>query len=498
MLKIKTKLVKDLEDRDKLLTIAKNYPLSLARLWVPHCHRWDGLGDKSKRKAGCFKPMKRVSAGVYHCSTCNITEKRTCQRDAIANLGTTSTALFGGNRSGKTQAGAQLTVAVAAGHGEWWVRQWMKLNDLPERVVPNEKPSTVIASALSYGDAIAYIRPKLQAYLPKSTRLIRWNAQDRATAQLENGGKIYSLSADSGREKYQGQSCEMVWLDEEHPEPIFQESLMRCIDSGISNGVFLSMTPLKGFTWPAEFFIQNPTEGFQFHQISGLDNPYISSSKMIQTINHMSDESKASRLHGAFTNQAGLIYAEFSRDIHTYSDSDNLIDLSNRDKYQIFLSIDFGVVNPFCCLVIAYDGENLFVVDEYFMTEKTTLQNGYAIQTKFHKYKPFDFVIADPESKDGRMLLAKNCDLPNHPAPKSGKYGVVESINLVKQKLSLNVEGKPTLFINKKCKKLLMEFRQYRWAKTSNGKDRPKKESDHGMDALRYLVSWLHRYNSHF
>ena len=494
MSKIKTKLKSIIEERDNLLKIAKNYPLALARLWVPHCHRWDGLGDKSKREPGCKQPMEMLSPGIYHCEKCNITEKRTCQREAIANLGTTATALFGGNRSGKSQSGAQLAVAVASGRDAWWVRQWLKINNLPDRVVPNRNPSTVIASALSYGDAIAYIRPKLESYLPKNTRLIRWNAQDRATALLENGGKIYSLSADSGREKYQGQSCELVWLDEEHPEPIFQESLMRTIDSGISNGVFLSMTPLKGFTWPADLFIQNPSEGFVYHKITGLDNPYISSGKMMKTIGHMSEESKASRLHGDFTNQAGLVYAEFDRNIHVIDH----IDISNRDKYDLFLSIDFGCVNPFVCLAIASDGENIFVIDEYFQTERTTIHNGKALQVKFHKLKPFDYVIADPESKDARMILAKECNLPNHPAPKSGKYGVSESINLVKQKLSLNAENKPTLFVTKKCKNLLMEFRKYRWAKTNNGKDKPKKESDHGMDALRYMVSWLDRYNSHF
>lgn len=492
---LKNKILHDLEYSQKLKMIANNFPLALARLWVPHCVRYDGLGSSSSRGAGCGKPMQFVSSGIYKCSTCNITEKRTSQREAIANLGTTATALFGGNRSGKTQAGAMLSVAVAAGRDEWWVQQWLKLNNLPDRVVPNKKPSTVIVSALSYGDAIAYIRPKLLAYLPKKTRLVRWNSQDRATAFLENGGKIYSLSADSGREKYQGQSCELVWLDEEHPYPIFEEAQMRTIDSGLSNGVFLSMTPLKGFTWPADLFIQAPTDGFVYHKITGLDNPYVSSKKMVSTIAHMSEESKASRLYGDFTNQAGLVYAEFDKDIHILNIN---IDINDRSKYQVFLTIDFGVVNPFACLAVLYDGENLFVVDEYFQTEQTTIYNGKALMTKFHKLKPFDFVIADPESKDGRMLLAKECGLTNHPAPKQGKYGVIESINLVKEKLSLNVEGKPSLFVSKKCKNLLQEFRKYRWAKTSNGKDRPKKESDHGMDALRYLVSWLHRYNSHF
>ena len=174
------------------------------------------------------------------------------------------------------------------------------------------------------------------------------------------------------------------------------------------------------------------------------------------------------------------------------------IDISDRDRYEVFVSIDFGVVNPFAALLIATDGERYFVVDEYFMKEKTTIQNGHAIQAKFHRYKPFNFVICDPESKDARLILNRQCNLSNVPAPKSGKYGLIESINLVKSSLTIQADGKPLLFVAKKCKNLLMEFRKYRWAKTTNGTDRPKKADDHGMDALRYFCSWYHRYKSHF
>ena len=487
-----------IDKRRQLQLIAENYPLALAKLWVPHCQRY--LGETQDRPIGCRQPMKQIGKGLYHCQTCNITEKRTSQREAISQLGETATSLFGGNRSGKTIAGAMLAVAIASGRDEWYVQQWLDLNDLPDETVPNRKPCTVIASALSYADAIAYIRDKLVLFLPKGTKFRKWGANDRATAFLPNGGKIYSMSADSGRKKYQGLgSVGLAWLDEEHTEQgIFEECLIRCVDMKESKGVLMTLTPLLGITWSHELFISNPPmkngkPTFVYHQLSGLDNPYVSSTKMLQSIQHMSEESKASRLYGEFTNQAGVVYNEFDRNIHILDD----LDISNRDTYQILLSIDFGVVNPFSCLVIAYNGESLFVIDEYYQTEKTTLQNGYAINAKFHRYKPWDFVIADSESKDGRMLLARQCGIENKPSPKSGKYGLVSSINLVKQKLCLNAEGKPSLYVLRKCKNLLKEFRQYRWAKTTNGTDRPIKKWDHGLDALRYCVSWLDRYNSH-
>lgn len=477
-------LIEQVDKRKLLISIAKNYPLALSRLWVPHCHRWDGLGDKSKRAKGCGKPMQQKAPGVYHCPHCVITEKRTSQRAAIVNLGDVATAVFGGNRSGKTQSGAMLACATAAGKDQWWVRQWMELNNLPEYVVPNKKPATVISSSLSYGDSIAYIRPKLDQYLPVGTRRVRWNSQDRATAFLPNGGKIISLSASSGREAYQGLHCELAWLDEEHKKDLFQECLTRTIDSGTGR-VLLTMTPLMGYTWPSEF-IDNNIEGFTYSKITGLDNPFISSEKMVKTFANMSAESQASRLHGHFSNQSGLVYPEVDKAVHVVKP------FELTDDYAIDLGVDFGVVNPFAGILTATNEKTgrVFIIGEYYATERTVIQNCKAMQAKFAKYwDRIRYVVADPEDKNGRLTMARY-GIPNKPASKH--IGVVNSIQIVKNFLALSADDKPRLQIFENCIEILKEFRRYRWA-TGAGKDKPVKRDDHGLDALRYLMIFLDR-----
>ena len=101
--------------RQRLLSIATNYPLALARVWVPHCHRWDGFGVKSDRIRGCGRPMRRLSAGVYRCDHCDIEEVRTSQFEALNRLNDTPEAFLatGGNRAGKTELGAMLAIATA-------------------------------------------------------------------------------------------------------------------------------------------------------------------------------------------------------------------------------------------------------------------------------------------------------------------------------------------------------------------------------------------------
>ena len=76
-------------------------------------------------------------------------------------------------------------------------------------------------------------------------------------------------------------------------------------------------------------------------------------------------------------------------------------------------------------------------------------------------------------------------------APKH--LGVVETINYVKERLALDAEGRPHLIIHDRCKNLLKEFRLYRWSDGA-GKDKPIKKHDHGLDALRYQITFLKRY----
>ena len=479
-----------LKIRSRIQEIQKNYPLALAKLWTPHCHRFDGKGSKSKRPIGCGQPMIRISGKTWRCEKCDITEQRTSQQDPFLDLGEEATAVFGGNRAGKTELSAMYTVAVAAGSDRWWVRQWLKNNDLPLDLIQPE-PSTVIASALSYGDALGYVRPKLSKFLPVGTKLASWRAQNKSKAYLPGGGEIISMSADSGRKKYQGIAAKLCWLDEEHPLDIFEECLLRIIDT--KGQILLSMTPLLGLTWPNDLFILNEStsDSFRYHKISGLDNPWVSSVKMRKAVNHLSEEAQSSRLFGDFTNQTGLVYPEFDRRTHVIEP------FKIPDHWLRYRTIDFGVVNPFAALCVAVDPNDdiLYVVDEYFQTEKTTIYNGHEVVRRFKEYEPFEHTFCDPESKDGRLLLARHCGIPNKPAPKH--IGVINTINLVKSKLAPDAEGNPHLMVFSHCKNLIKEFRLYSWAKNSRGKDQVKKADDHGLDALRYLVAALYRMSRH-
>lgn len=479
-------LIQYMRKTDEIERIARDYPLAVSRLWNPHCHRWDGQGKESDRVRGCGAEMTRIGHNLYMCPVCNVRERRTSQQDALRSLGSEATLISGGNRAGKSEVGCQLAIATAAGSKCWFVQQWLKLNNLPMSLVP-EEPSNVWVSALSYGDALTYIRPKLEKYCPTGTQFIRWKAQDRGQIILPNGGKVLSLSADAGREKYQGASVSLVILDEEHPEEIFSECMLRTVDHG--GRVILTMTPLKGITWPHDVFLENPAQGYSQYSISGLDNPYISSRKLVKAIGHMSEEAKRSRLFGEFVNQQGLVYSEFSRTIHVVDP------FEIPEDWPKYRTIDFGTRNPFACLWIAWDirDDTLHVYREYYAQERTTVENGRHVKMLSHG-EDYDWTVADPESRDGRLTLARECGFETKAAPKH--IGVTETINWVKERLALDVDGNPHLYVHRSCSNLIKEFRLYRWSE-SRGKDKPIKANDHALDALRYQVAFHKRYLMH-
>ena len=95
----KRQLVDILKERQKLVALAKEYPLSISKLWTPHCHRYDGLGNESKRPRGCGKEMDRVSSGIWRCQECDITESRSSQIEPAFSLGREATLISVGKLS---------------------------------------------------------------------------------------------------------------------------------------------------------------------------------------------------------------------------------------------------------------------------------------------------------------------------------------------------------------------------------------------------------------
>src|SRR5258708_21232009 len=138
--------------------------------------------------------------------------------------------LLGGNRSGKTVLGAFIAVAWALGKDYFRDEPvWPIIEALP---IP-EPPNNIWVVGLGFDvvrDVIWY--EKLRhgkahpPFLPHDES-IRDIKEGDFQVYFENGSLITCKSADAGREKFQGASIDLVWIDEECEKDVYDECYQR-------------------------------------------------------------------------------------------------------------------------------------------------------------------------------------------------------------------------------------------------------------------------------
>jgi hypothetical protein len=196
---------------------------------------------------------------------------------------------------------------------------------------------------------------------------------------------------------------------------------------------------------------------------------------------------------GVWASREGLVYDGFDRDVHVIT-RDKLPTLQTR-----FRSIDFGFSNPFVCQWwgLDYDGR-LYLYREIYRTQRTVKVHSEQINI-LSGSEPIVETVSDHDAED-RATLDEN-GISSLPAKKSIRQG----IDAVTERLKLQGDGKPRLFIVEDATveidlslrekglptSTLEEFGSYAWPTSKpdrNDKEVPIDAYNHGMDALRYMV----------
>lgn len=162
-------------------------------------------------------------------------------------------ALLGGNRSGKTLAGAyEMTCHLTGKYPRWW--RGKRFEDPVEAWCAGDTARTVrdiLQKELlgPPGDAAAEGTGMIPGDLILSTSVKHGLADCVEAVRVKHVGGTSNLhfkSYDQGRQAFQGTSQHVVWPDEECPIEIYTECLLRTMTT---NGVvFMTATPLLGLT----------------------------------------------------------------------------------------------------------------------------------------------------------------------------------------------------------------------------------------------------------
>jgi phage terminase large subunit-like protein len=385
---------------------------------------------------------------------------------------------LGGNRSGKTRAGAQEVL-------------WYATGTHPFRKV--SPPVDLWAVSLDFPTSRDVAQPIIREVLGQ--RYMKRMYEADKILELTNGSTIGFKSVDAGWEKFQGTAKDLIWFDEEPTWDVYQECLMRVVDR--HGSIIGTMTPLHGMTWVYDEIYspwqERSSEDIECFIASIYDNPYVKETERKFIEDKYFDEEREARLSGRFVSFAGLIYKEFNRDIHIVK---RFVIPASWTKFR---GLDPGINNPTACIWLAISPENEhYIYDEYCETDANVEQNAGRIKQQTGLAEISATYIdpsacnrnpAHPQLKSLRDEYAK-FDVYTVP----GNNDVLFGINRVKEKLRINEKTKkPSLYIFDDCMMTLRELVRYRWdtyrhhPEEKNPKERPKKVMDHLMDALRYI-----------
>jgi PBSX family phage terminase large subunit len=159
------------------------------------------------------------------------------------------------------------------------------------------------------------------------------------------------------------------------------------------------------------------------------------------------------------------------------------------------VGVDYGTNNPTSFVSISVNLSkfpNIWVDDVYFYDSKAhqrqKTDNEYAADLKkFIVGKPLRAIYIDPSAASFKLECAKH-DIPNI---YDAENEVLDGIRLLG-----DFFNKGTLKICRHCEQLIKDIQSYVWDSkcAMTGVDKPLKQNDHTIDALRYAV-YSHFYN---
>jgi phage terminase large subunit-like protein len=402
-------------------------------------------------------------------------------------------ALFGGNRSGKTNTvSIETSQHVTGRYSPYWegyiydhpLESWVcsvtsrEIKDLERRFFEgiNEPP---------------WIHPSLIEYHSKIDHMykIRHSSGGLSTMVF----KTYA----QGRETYQATKLDHAQCDEEPPYEILSEIRLRLMKTSANHHgmLMLAMTPLMGVTRTYLHFSQklinpqDPNSGVEnisegqligskcYFLIGWDDAPHLPKEEQERLISGMSPHEIEARTKGIPSLGSGMVYPIMESFI-------TCDPFPIPEHWPRVFGLDFGInPDPTAAAFIAHDRDNdiLYVYGEYSMAGLTPQHHAVELMKQGADWIPciYDTSGNAISPTDGERLtdMYADCGIRfMYPAEKKDKEA---SILEVLQRMQ---SGKLKIF--KTCFKTMTELRMY----ARNEKGLIIKGNDHILDSIRYGI----------
>lgn len=182
-------------------------------------------------------------------------------------------------------------------------------------------------------------------------------------------------------------------------------------------------------------------------------------------------------IDGLWTMAQGAIYDSFDNDIHVVSELPEM-------RAILSCGIDYGTTNPTRGELIGLGVDDcLYVIAEWAPGPGTTGQRAQSLKRFLNETRWPNYLFIDPSAGEFKMQIYTDGGFPTSA---NGMNRVKDGIEMIASLLTAH-----RLFIHESCTELIGEMSGYVWdtKASEKGEDKPVKENDHAVDALRYGIA---------
>lgn len=160
---------------------------------------------------------------------------------------------------------------------------------------------------------------------------------------------IYFKSYAMGREKFQGETVDWIWLDEEPSKEIYEEALTRTNNGQNGQTMFVTFTPLQGMTEVVRQFYEAPHKQQNLTSMTIYDVDHYTDQEKEDIVNSYPSYIRKARAEGIPVLGSGMIFPvddELIMEAHI---------LEIPKHWKRINGIDFGWDHPTAAVSLAWD-----------------------------------------------------------------------------------------------------------------------------------------------
>lgn len=284
----------------------------------------------------------------------------------------------------------------------------------------------------------------------------------------------------------QGRTLAGVLLDEVvlMPESFVQQALARCSVDG--SRIWFSCNPASPKHWfYQEWIMKTEEKNALYLHFAMTDNPSLSEKTLQKYMTYYPEGVFRDRyVRGLWIVADGLVYPMFSDAVNVFNETP----FDNDNAVEYYISIDYGIMNPFAAQLWAIYNGVAYCMKEYYydgrkeMHQRTDEEHYKAIE-ELAGDKYIEYIVIDPSATSFKATVNRH----NRYVCKNGNNEVIAGIGTTSALLKAGL-----IKFHKSCKHYFDEVAMYTWD-SEKPEDTVIKEFDHLQDSTRYFAHTILR-----